>query len=340
MQRFFFLITGLVFFQACLPYKPRGAFEPQHIPPEPDYASLSVWAAHPALQDPSDLAPQHKLDALAWQDSVDVFFIHPTTLTGNKRWQRAWNGNVYDEQLNNKTDQTAILYQATIFNGAGRVYAPRYRQAHLEAFFTADKTTSKAALELAYADVKASFQYYLNHWNQGKPFIIAAHSQGARHALELIREMVDGTPLQHQLVAAYLVGWPIAVDAFLHLPPCEKPDETQCYCSWRTWERKSGCEKPIEMGIVCTNPLNWRIEQGLYAPASLNEGGVLRQFDVVYPHVTDAEVYGGILLAARPKFKGSFFFRKKNYHIGDLNLYYMNVRENAELRVQRHLTGK
>ena len=340
MRHFFFLFSVLLIFQTCLPYKPLGAYESQAVPPIPDYASLSTWAAHPALQDPSDQVPLNHQDALVWHDSVDVFFIHPTTLTGNKRWQRTWNGHVNDEQLNYKTDQTAILYQATIFNGAGRVYAPRYRQAHLEAFFTADKTTSKAALELAYADVKASFQYYLNHWNQGKPFIIAAHSQGTRHALELIREMVDGTPLQHQLVAAYLVGWPIPVDAFLHIPPCEKPDETRCYCSWRTWESKSGCKKPIEMGIVCTNPLNWRIEQGLYAPASLNEGGVLRQFDVVYPHVTDAEVYGGILLAAKPKFKGSFFFRKKNYHIGDLNLYYMNVRENAELRVQRHLTGK
>jgi hypothetical protein len=61
---------------------------------------------------------------------------------------------------------------------------------------------------------------------------------------------------------------------------------------------------------------------------------VVRPFERLYPGITDAEIHKGILLASKPKFKGSFFFRRKNYHIGDLNLYYMNVRENAQARAK------
>jgi len=31
--------------------------------------------------------------------------------------------------------------------------------------------------------------------------------------------------------------------------------------------------------------------------------------------------------------RAAFFIRPKNYHIGDLNLFYLNIRENAALRV-------
>ena len=53
-------------------------------------------------------------------------------------------------------------------------------------------------------DVKAAFQYYLEHYNNGRPIIIASHSQGTTHAKRLLKEFFDGTALQHQLVAAYL----------------------------------------------------------------------------------------------------------------------------------------
>jgi hypothetical protein len=30
---------------------------------------------------------------------------------------------------------------------------------------------------------------------------------------------------------------------------------------------------------------------------------------------------------------GKLFFTKKNFHIGDINLYYMNIRENVRTRI-------
>ena len=64
------------------------------------------------------------------------------------------------------------------------------------------------ALELAYQDVRAAFNYFINERNNGRPFIIAGHSQGAFHADRLLKA-VAGKALQQRLVAAYPVGFSI-----------------------------------------------------------------------------------------------------------------------------------
>ena len=332
------LILALAVLSACCSScgfaRPKGPFMASQAPPVPDYAQLDNWAAHPDKKDPADRTPCPNLKDEQANTGVDVFFLHPTTYTGSLREQDHWNAAVSETATNTKTDESTILFQASIFNGAGRVFAPRYRQAHLRAFFDKDTISAEKALDLAYADAKAAFEYYLKHWNNGRPFIIASHSQGARHSLYLLRDMVEGKPLERQLVAAYLVGWPVRKDFFKTLKPCRSPEETDCYCTWRTWERKFGRRKAFEKDVVCTNPLLWTIEEGKYAPKSANLGGVVRPFCAIYPEIVDAEVYKGVLLASRPRFPGSIFFRTKNYHVGDMNLYYMNVRENAGTRVK------
>jgi hypothetical protein len=318
---------------SCGSVRPKEPFNAAQNPPVPDYAQLENWAAHPDKTDPADQTPCPDLKDGQRSSEVDVFFLYPTTYTGSSRDQRNWNAAMNDSKTNKKTDESTILFQASIFNGAGRVFAPRYRQAHLSVFYGKDKTSAQKALDLAYEDTKAAFEYYLAHWNQGRPFIIASHSQGARHSLFLLRDLVEGKPLQKQLVAAYLVGWPVRGDFFKQLKPCSTPEETGCFCTWRTWNRDYALSKGFKSdGVVCTNPLTWTTAEGQYAPKSANLGGVVRPFCAIRPQIVDAEVHEGILLASKPKFPGSFFFRRKNYHIGDLNLYYMNVRENSKTR--------
>jgi hypothetical protein len=152
--------------------------------------------------------------------------------------------------------------------------------------------------------------------------------------LYLLRDYVEGKPLQQQLVAAYLVGWPVQENFLQQIKPCRTPEETGCYCTWRTWNRDYALKKDFRRdGVVCTNPLTWTTAEGQYAPKSQNLGGVVRPFCAIRPAIVDAEVHEGVLLSSKPKFPGSVLFLRKNYHIGDLNLYYMNVRENAQERV-------
>ncbi len=54
-----------------------------------------------------------------------------------------WNADIDDEKINSKTDKASILYQASVFNKYCRVFAPRYRQANLEAFYTKNKEAGK-----------------------------------------------------------------------------------------------------------------------------------------------------------------------------------------------------
>lgn len=340
MKHFPFLLWMPLLLLTNCSVHPKKPFDATRIPATPNYSELENWASHPDKTDLADRTPAGLSDEQA-TTAVDVFFLYPTTYTGSKRSEKNWNAAVDDEKVNKKTDESSILFQASIFNGAGRVFAPRYRQAHLHVFFAKKDTTSpREALDLAYSDVKAAFKYYLEHWNQGRPFIIAGHSQGARHAMLLIREMIENQPLADQLVAGYIVGWPVKDNFFSQCKPCATPEETGCFCSWRTWERKYGLRKAYESNVVCTNPLIWSLEEGQYAEKAFNSGAVIRPFNTLRPQMTDAEVYKGVLLARKPKFPGSVLLVRKNYHIGDFNLYYLNVRENAQTRAKMFMQAK
>ncbi len=205
MQRSIFLYMVLCILLACNRYK---AYQDQYNfkskDGKPDYSDLNYWAAHPWKWDPSDSVPsalRHEMkDSLA-----DVFFLHPTTHT-KKRKAKDRNANIDDAYINAKTDYSAILYQASVFNKQSRVFAPRYRQAHIKTFFEKQDEETEKIFDLAYEDVKTSFEYYLQHWNKGKPVIIAAHSQGSKLAERLLKEFFEDKPLKNKLIVAYLAG--------------------------------------------------------------------------------------------------------------------------------------
>lgn len=309
---------------------PKGAFSENALPPAPDYSQPAYWAALPDRPDEADHYPAGHPEKQA-EAAVDVFFLHPTIYTGKKGDNR-WNGPVDDPGLNERVDESTIRYQASVFNNTGKVYAPRYRQAHLNAYYTRKKEDAAKAFELAYQDVRRAFVYFLENFNQGRPIILAAHSQGAQHGRALLREFFDGKPLQQQLVAAYLAGMPVSPSLYENLQPCQTPEQTGCFCSWRTFKKGYYPPKVPRGGdILSTNPLNWTIND-TYAPRSLHKGAILRSFDKIYPEVSDAQNHQGLLWVSKPRFPGSFLITRRNYHVGDFNLFYMNVRENAALR--------
>ena len=299
--------------------------------PDPDYSNLDHWAAHPYKKDPADSVPVALQKEYLADSTVDVFFVHPTTFVD--RDDPRMNADINEPQLNLKTDYSTILFQASVFNEQ-RVFAPRYRQANIRAYFMTDTVTAREALDKAYHDVKTAFQYYLDHFNGARPIIIAAHSQGSTHAIRLLKEFFDGTNLGHRLVVAYIPGMNIPKNSFKEIRPCTDSLQTSCFCGWRTY--KKGYEPimadPYRESYV-TNPLTWKTDE-TYAPSSLNQGGVLRDFNKINKHVTDAQVHENYLWVKKPTFRGSLFYRSKNYHIGDINLFYLNIRSNIQTRIR------
>lgn len=304
---------------------------------KPNYSDVTYWSAHPAIKDPSDSVPAPLLASYQQDTTVDVFFIHPTTYLGTEK-PFGYNADIADGFLAAKTDYSPVLYQGSLFNVAGRVFAPRYRQAHISAYYPAtpaDTALAIAAFELAYQDVKAAFEYYLANENKGRAIIIASHSQGTTHGIRLVKEFFDGTPLQKQLVAAYLVGIPVNPNLYTSIKPCDTPKQTGCICSWRTY--KEGYTPPFvineKFDAIVTNPLTFT-KSIPNASWKANKGGVLTNFNKLAKGVAEAKVVSRVLWTARPKIFGSFLVKNPNYHIGDYNLYYTNVRENVIERIK------
>ena len=196
---------------------------------------------------------------------------------------------------------------------------------------------AQEAFDTAYIDVKRSFEYYLKHYNNGRPIIIASHSQGTNHAEHLLLDFFDGKPLQKQLVAAYLVGMPIPKDTFKVIPPCITPEQTGCFCSWSTYQ--TGYYPPhykVKLHrSFAVNPLSWKADE-THVSNDKNEGGVTQSYKIK-KHLSDAQVHQGMVWINTPKVTGASLLKIKNWHVADYNLFYMSIRNNAKLRVEMFL---
>ena len=122
---------------------------------------------------------------------------------------------------------------------------------------------------IGYEDVKSAWRYYLEHDNKGRGFVLIGHSQGSFVLCELIRQEIDGNPVQSRLVSAILLGTTVAVPrgkdvggSFQHVPLCHSALATGCvitYASFRSTlpppaDTLFGNVADANMVAACTNP--------------------------------------------------------------------------------------
>jgi len=334
MIRFIGLVFVVFIVSSCsqkiLSYTGEAAFKSET--GVPNYANTIYWAAHPDKKDPSDTVPL-PLRNTEKEKTADVFFLHPTTLVGPRE-----NGNnnarIDDPFINHKTDYSPIIYQASAFNETARVFAPRYRQAHIGMYSEKDSASKYAAFNLAYEDVRNAFLYYLKNENNGRPIIIASHSQGTTHATRLLKEFFDGKELYNQLVCAYLIGMGVKKDSYEKIPICTDSTKTGCFVSWRTYRKDYDGEwaNRLDTNVVVVNPVTWKTTNEI-ADKSLQQGAVLYNLNKVYTKTQNTQAEGSALWVSHPRFPGSFLYRSKNYHAGDINLFYVDVRKDASRRI-------
>ena len=337
MKPVFSIILVIVLIASCSPVslnKSAGTPFAETLKSElPDYSDLFYWAAHPLKWDPSDSVPKPLRKNYSKDTTVDVFFIHPTSYLDPAA--TASNGSFNDAKLNAKTDNESILFQASAFNHY-RVFAPRYRQAHIRSYYPGPNDTAMAlaAFDLAYQDVKAAFVNYMQHENGGRPIVLASHSQGSTHAIRLMKEFFDGKPLQQQLVAAYAIGMYMPVNSFSNLPVCVEPGQTGCVIGWRTYRQDyvPPFVQKEPMPSIVVNPLSWKTDTA-FVDRKQNRSTILLKFNSIHKSVADARIQGSILWTRHPNFFGSSFYKTSNYHIADINFYYGSIRSNLEERV-------
>ena len=328
-----FIIWMLILSLSCIAQKRNHRegselppFDTIHSPAPPDYSLSQSWAALPFRGDAADALPDGIHAVPDSMKEADVFYIHPTVyIKGN-----TWNADVNDKDMNEKVDKKPIRYQASAWSGSCRVYAPRYRQAILKAFFT-DKPDGEKALDLAYEDVKRAFQYYLDHYNNGRPIVIASHSQGSRHARRLLAEFFDKTNLRNKLVCAYIVGFPTFEKNYSNIKACHDETQTGCIVSWASY--REGYEPPgmdaFYAGAICVNPITWRTDAQT-SELSDHKGMILFKFKKLIPHKATAEVHKNILWV---KVHSPLAKRFNNLHIADINLFWEDIRQDVRKRI-------
>lgn len=342
--------------------KPAGTFSEDDAVAAPDYANREFWAALPDMQDPADLVPDGVDAIVQGEGRVDTFFIHPTGYLSSASWMSPMDKDTGTEE----NTQWMMSNQASAYNGCCNVYAPRYREATIFSYFESPEQRD-ALLGFAYQDVKRAFEYYLEHYNEGRPFIIASHSQGTHHAKRLLKELIDTSDLHERMVASYMIGAvnipisPAWFDSMQHITACQSANAIHCVVHWDTMpEGSDAVDRPEES--LCTNPLSWLVNEDL-AGAALNEGAVVPEGKYILEFGKKEDLATGqnfvALGAPRPGQTaaqcrdGTLFVTSQlgndfdktggmgggSYHGLDYALFYMNIHNNAKLKAETYLSN-
>ncbi len=277
---------------------------------------------------------------------VDVFYLYPTA------WAREEGESVLCP-IDHKGMRTRAgdIYgvQATAFETVGNMYAPYYRQ--MDAGFVLEQTEenrTKYTNGVPKTDIVAAFDYYIQNYNDGRPFILAGHSQGAMMTKELLFDYMKENPdVYDRMIAAYVIGYGVTdreLKDYPHLKFAESANDTGVIISYNTEAPNMTAANPTApAGSVAINPISWTRSN---TTASANESlGSYVEVNGTYQKVmnladatVDLERGTVICSTVNPEdYRSAELFPLGIYHGMDYPFYYYNLRENAQVRTDAYL---
>jgi hypothetical protein len=309
-----------------------------------DYADSSNWLSLPTSQTATK--------------PVDVFFLYPTVYQ-KSGLTAPMVCAVTDSQMRTGA-QAALSRTATVFTPMANVYAPYYRQAAIQVLMLPLAKQQAIVGSAPTSDAVAAFDYYINHYNRGRPFILAGHSQGSNIMINLMAEYMKAHPdVYKRMIAAYVPGYSITPSYLAQNPELKfatGPDDTGVIVSYNTVAPVTTMTDPVVLpGAKGINPITWTTTEAT-ASASLNLGGI--SLDSSGYAMTDTRGQPKKVLdyadARIDTAKGELICSTADtatldpgnkmvaggiFHNYDYPFYYFDLRANATNRIARYLMG-
>lgn len=206
-------------------------------------------------------------DAGKWVNSkvnenyVDVFYVTSTCVLSSclSDGTETYNAVLNDEEVNYLT-QEDLFVRDGIFGDSLNFFAPIYRQFTLSSIdLPKDKFDSIYAF--ASQEVCDAFDYYMEHMNGGRRFILAGFSQGAMHLRSIMEHMTDEQ--YSRMVAAYMMGYGLSEEdcRCCRIVPATDGFSTGVTVSFNSVADTMSVWPFVHNNtIACINPVNWRTD--------------------------------------------------------------------------------
>ena len=307
-------------------------------------AALVAWGAKRTESPYADRANWAYCEVDTAGKAADVFFINPTVYLGDEE-HTVWSD--YDE--NTKAAFVgAINMEKGIYDADARFFAPFYHQAALSAYYLPAEEADPI-FGAAYAEIKDAFSYYLKHFNNGRPIILAGFSQGAEMAIRLLKDVFADADVNKQLVACYAIGWRITEEELQdcsHIRFAEGESDTGVLIAFNSEAEDVQDSLMIPKGVhtLAINPLNWKTDS-TPADRSMNLGACFTDYSgnikKEVPGLTGAcidDVRGALKVpdVSSADYPG-VLFEDGVYHLYDYQFFYRNLQQNVQTRLESYL---
>lgn len=262
---------------------------------------------------------------------IDVFYIAPTSV-----WDRKdslgnifHNMDIYNDKQRNQLNRSIVLGR-TVFGDSCNFFSPYYRQVSMNSWLTLDSVLIEDRYKLALQDITQAFDHYMKHFNHGRPFILAGHSQGAKGVIDLLKNRIDSNN-KNKLVAAYAIGFSVSrneLKQYAQLKPAQDSIDIGVLIGFNSVSHPEANIPMFRYNEVCINPLNWKTDSTI---AWSNEGFSAyvdqRSHLLIVKGLDETKYFTPSVATLLPL---------GNFHIYEYNLYMDQLKNNVLQRMRSY----
>ena len=274
---------------------------------------------------------------------VDAIYIYPTVY-----------GTIEDvgddiADIDDTTMRILAIYsavsQAGVFEESCNVYAPFYRQFTVGRLLDMIENSPESLYYCASQDIYNMLDYYFENLNEGRPFILAGHSQGSVWLTVILEDYMKEHPeYLENMVAAYAIGYSVTEEYLArnpHLKFAEGKDDAGVIISYNTEGagNKDQYNCVVKEGAIAINPINWK-RDNTYASKEENMGSLDSAGEIIYNYAdarVDTErgvvVCDSVELSQETQMALKEYFGSESFHLQDYSLYFMNLQQNVADRI-------